>query len=206
VTQLLIIFFSTLPSPSDIYTLSLHDALPICEVSVRMQRTDGRLGTLIGAAVTQDRLATRDVDYLNSTNSKAWVEVTDRNQFPGGTIPWSVGQVTPVYFKIPILDDLLEEGDELVDLSFLRADGSLNLSGEIIPLGGALGRPKYVLDIIDNDFPKGEFNFLLSNFVTNEFTSNTVVATITVIRTNGAYGDVSVDYFTRNSPITPTAT
>src|SRR5439155_7303830 len=83
VTQLLIIFFSTLPSPSDIYTLSLHDALPICEVSVRMQRTDGRLGTLIGAAVTQDRLATRDVDYLNSTNSKAWVEVTDRNQFPG---------------------------------------------------------------------------------------------------------------------------
>lgn len=173
-------------------------------VSVRMNRTDGRLGTLLGRGITEDRIATSSVDYTQSTNSSPWIEANRRDRLP--MLPRSLGQVSPVYFRIPILDDTLEEGDELVDLSFVRAEAHQNLFGEIIPLGGALGRAAAKLNIVDNDFPKGEFNFLYSQYVTNEFTTNAVQAIITVIRTNGSHGAVSVEYFTRNSPITPAAT
>src|SRR5205823_12140950 len=114
-----------------------------------------------------------------------------------------VGDVSPVHLKMAILDDLLQEGDETVDLSFLRPDGSVTLGGEFIPLGGALGRAKATLIIADNDVDHGIINFVTPNYFTNE---NTINAVIMVIRTNGSVGPVSVDYYTRNSTNTPIAT
>ncbi|HKQ40227.1 MAG TPA: Calx-beta domain-containing protein, partial [Verrucomicrobiae bacterium] len=166
---------------------------------VQLNRTDGRLGTLLAVAVTGEKIATPGIDYLNATNNSAWREGRPRDDHPR---PYSIGDVNPVYFKVPILDDQVEEGDELIDLAFRRADGSLNLSGEIIPLGGALGGSKAVLDVIDNDFPRGTFNFLISNYITNEFSTNAI---ITVIRTNGSVGSASVEYFTRLSTNAPGA-
>lgn len=167
--------------------------------SLRMQRTDGRLGTLLGLGVTEDRFATPDVDYLNATNARAWIERWD--ELP---MPYSIGDVRSVFFRVPLLDDPTEEGDEVINLRFLKAEGTLNLGGEIIPIGGALGRAVSTLTIVDNDFPRGEFNFQISNFVTNELASNGL-ATIVVIRTNGSSGAASVEYFTRPATNTPVA-
>ena len=166
---------------------------------IQLNRTDGRLGSLLALAVTGDRIASPTIDYLNATNTTAWREGMPRDDHPR---PYTIGDVGPVFFRVPILDDALEEGDELIDLTFKRAEGSLNLSGEFIPIGAALGRSSAVLDVIDNDFPRGTFNFLVSSYVTNEFSTNAV---ITVIRTNGSVGSVSVEFLTRASTNTPSA-
>jgi uncharacterized delta-60 repeat protein len=173
------------------------DSYPVVEnmgfASVRMRRTDGRLGSLLGVAVTEPRTAVPGRDYVTSTNANAWIE--------GNTTQWSVGSVRPVFWNIPILDDALTTGNRQLDLQFLRAEGSLNLGGEYIPLGGALGRARALLTIAEDDFPAGEFNFLYANFITNE---NATYASITVIRTNGSVGKVSVLYMTEHST-TPVA-
>lgn len=156
---------------------------------IRMRRSDGRLGSLLGVAETETRTGLSGTDFLAATNANAWVEGYN------GWI-WSLGEVGSVYWPIKILDDTFQEGDELVTLKFLRAEGSLNLGGEYIPLGGAIGRAAATLTLLENDYPAGEFNFLYSNFITNE---NATYATITVIRTNGSVGPVTVEYFTRPS-------
>ena len=168
--------------------------------SLRMQRTDGRLGTMLGLGVTEERIATPGIDYLSVTNQNAWIE-----RYRDLPVPYSVSDVGSVFFRVPLLDDTLEEGDEIVNLRMLRAEGTLNLGGEIIPIGAALGRALSTLTLVDNDFPHGEFNFLVSNFVTNELASNGL-ATIVVIRTNGSVGNASVEYATRPSTNTPVAT
>src|SRR5205085_9229722 len=96
----------------------------------------------------------------------------------------------------------LQDGNRVLDLDFLRADGGITLGGEFVPLGGALGRHSAPLTIVDDDFPKGEFNFSASTYSTNEDAGSAI---ITVVRTNGSVGAVSVDYFTRNAANPPIA-
>ena len=159
---------------------------------VTLRRIDGNLGTLDVLAGTMDRLATTEADYLGATNAQSWPE------FAG--IMRSIGSITLNYFFINNLDDAFIEGNETFDLSLTRVMGSLTLGGEFIPLGGALGKADSVMTIADNDFPAGVFSFSSPVYHTNE---NAVQATITVIRTNGFTGRVTVDYQTR--PGTATA-
>ncbi len=170
--------------------------------SIRLQRTDGRLGTLTAFAAANDRVAISNVDYIATNLFETWREGTHGLPFVIDTGPVNVGEVAPVHLRLTLLDDTLQEGDESVDLSFLHPVGSLNLGGELIPLGGALGRAKATLIIADNDVDHGIFNFATPNFFTNE---NTISAVITVVRTNGSVGSASVDYYTRNSTNTPIA-
>ena len=60
-----------------------------------------------------------------------------------------------------------------------------------------------LVTIADNDFSHGEFNFNISGYITNE---NAAFALITVIRTNGSSGGVSVDYLTRPGLVAPATT
>src|SRR5690606_15415425 len=104
----------------------------------------------------------------------------------------SVGAVGLQYLDIPILNDSLREGDETFNLLTAPTVGSITLGGEFVPLGAARGYfDASPVTIADEDFDHGVFSFALSNFVTNE---NAGFATISVIRTNGSSGDVSVDY------------
>jgi uncharacterized delta-60 repeat protein/uncharacterized repeat protein (TIGR01451 family) len=179
--------------------------------SLKLQRVDGRLGTLVAEAGTMDRTANNGVDFLATNLVSVWpqgfyqtnIDFTFPIQFPTNFSPLSVGRVDPNYLRVPILDDRLQEGDELVDLSFLRPSGEIMLGGELIPLGGALGRASARLSILDNDFNPGVFAFSSPTYVTNE---NAVRAIITVIRTNGSVGQVSVDYFTTTEVTPPVAT
>ena len=179
--------------------------------SVRLERVDGRLGTSVASVGTSDRTASIGVDFVNTNLVTLWPEafyqtnndLTFPIYFPTNFAPISVGLVDPIYLRVPLIDDPLREGDESVDLNFLRPQGSITLGGDVIPLGAALGRSKARLTILDNDFDAGTFAFAAANFVTNE---NALRATITVIRTNGANGSASVDYFTDNVipvPATP---
>jgi uncharacterized delta-60 repeat protein/uncharacterized repeat protein (TIGR01451 family) len=181
------------------YTVDEHGQV----ASLKLERTDGRLGTVVANAGTADRTATVDLDFSNTNLVSLWPEAfyqTNFNMtfpvlFPTNFAPLSVGRVDPVYLRVPILDDTLREGDESIDLSFIRPEGSITLGGEFIPLGAALGRSSAKLTIADNDFDAGTFAFQSAVFTTNENAQN-LRATITVIRTNGANGLASVDYFT----------
>ena len=98
---------------------------------------------------------------------------------------------------VTLRDDVIIEGDEVFNLTLSQPNGKdvLFLGGENIPLGVALGPSSARLTIIDNDFQNGVLGFASSTFTVNE---NAGVATITVLRTNGTVGSVSVDYATTN--------
>ena len=85
--------------------------------------------------------------------------------------------------NIPILDDLLVEGNETVTLNLTNSSG-------------ASGITTAVLTIVDNDFAPGELNFSTNAFMVNEAGG---AATITVVRSNGFTGVVSVNYATTGS-------
>lgn len=169
--------------------------------SIKLERVDGRLGTIVAAAGTADRTAAVNFDFMNTNLVTLWAESfyqTNNNLtfpilFPTNFAPISVGKIDPIFLRVPLLDDTLREGDESVDLSFLRPQGSITLGGDVIPLGAAFGRSRARLTILDNDFDAGTFVFSSANFITNE---NALRATITVLRTNGANGSASVDYYT----------
>ena len=179
--------------------------------SVKLQRVDGRLGTVYAIAGTADRTASVNLDFMNTNLFTLWGEAfyqTNLNLtfpilFPTNFAPISVGKVDPIYLNVPLLDDALLEGDESVDLSFLRPHGQITLGGDVIPLGAALGRSRARLNILDNDFDAGTLVFLTPAFFTNE---NALRATITVVRTNGANGLASVDYYTTSDTLPPRAT
>jgi uncharacterized delta-60 repeat protein/uncharacterized repeat protein (TIGR01451 family) len=172
--------------------------------SVQLQRSDGRLGGLSALAGTDDRVATNGLDYVSTNFFNTWragyLVPPDGANFAA---TMSVGQVRDVFFRIPILNDTLQEGDETLNMDFLQPGGSITLGGEFIPLGGALGRYSATLNIGDDDVNRGIFNFGAATFATNE---SALRLQVSVIRTNGAQGTVSVDYFTRNSTNTPQAT
>ena len=65
----------------------------------------------------------------------------------------------------------------------------------MIPTYPALGTPSAPLEIINNNFPVGFVGFSATNYTTLN-TSNSI--TITVERTNGSAGSVSVTYYTAN--------
>jgi uncharacterized delta-60 repeat protein len=117
---------------------------------------------------------------------------------------------TDVNLNLNIYDNLAAQQNLLASLSLLNITelnittnaggvppqaGPLMLGGVVIPTFPALGMPGAALEIINNNFPVGFVGFSSTNYTAIN-TSNSV--TITVVRTNGSYGPVSVTYFTAN--------
>jgi uncharacterized delta-60 repeat protein/uncharacterized repeat protein (TIGR01451 family) len=72
------------------------------------------------------------------------------------------------------------------------------LGGENIPLGLALGRSSSTVNIIDDSRLPGVLGFSSAQYLTSEKTN----ALITIIRTNGAAGAISIKYSTANGTAT----
>ncbi len=162
-----------------------------------MRRVDGRLGTAQVIATNSNVTANSPGDFFNQGVPQIWPEFAY-------AAPDSVGYVGVNYFAIPILEDTFQEGDETFHVGAVIPSGSITLGGEFVPLGAARGRfDASMVTIADNDFSPGEFNFNLSGYITNEGAS---FALITVIRTNGTAGGVSVDYLTRPGPVAAATT
>jgi hypothetical protein len=156
------------------------------EFAATIRRVDGRLGQAVASANLAANTAQLDDDVIPTSVTPIWRQ---KNFADGG---YSLGFPGLNYFRIPIADDNLREGDETFDLLAPTVSGSILLGGEVIPLGAARGFGDFGrVAISDNDFDRGVFNFAVSNFATNE---NAVKATITVVRTNGSSGPVTVDY------------
>lgn len=162
-----------------------------------MRRVDGRLGTAQVIATNFNNTALNPADFESLGLARIWPEFNY-------VAPRSVGDVGLDYFPIPINEDLLQEGDETFGIGAVLPLGSITLGGEFVPLGLARGHLDVSqVAIADNDFSHGMFVFSTKAYITNE---NAGFAVITVIRTNGSSGAVSVDYMTRPGVSSPATT
>ncbi|MDB6034285.1 MAG: hypothetical protein JWM16_4623 [Verrucomicrobiales bacterium] len=167
-------------------TYSVDEFAPT--LSVTLSRVDGRLGTLSADATTADRLAQAGSDYVQAKTTMTWPE------FPF-IAPRGVGAVGNIFFRIPILNDILIEGDEIFDMLLSNQAGSITLGGEFIPLGGTRGHFNAPVELRDDDVNHGTFAFSSPTYTVNENSGNAVV---TIVRTNGSVGNVSVQFYTQN--------
>jgi uncharacterized repeat protein (TIGR01451 family)/uncharacterized delta-60 repeat protein len=97
--------------------------------------------------------------------------------------------------ELLVFNDLTISDNLFADLSLLNLNsyGLLTLGGVVIPTGPALGVPGSQLEILNNNAPVGIVGYSAANYTTVN-TSNQV--TITVLRTNGSSGDISIYYWT----------
>ena len=184
---------------------------------ITLTRTNGNLGQAAATFSTEDRpagpaAAQAGLDYTSLVSTPTWISTFGRitnsmiseafqgpnnATFGGGTLTNVFQIVTNNSVVVTLRDDAVIEGDEVFNLTLSQPNGRdvLFLGGENIPLGVALGPSSARLTLIDNDFQSGVLGFAASTFTVNE---NAGVATITVLRTNGTVGSVSVDYATTN--------
>jgi uncharacterized delta-60 repeat protein len=148
-----------------------------------VDRTDGVLGGAAFYYFTAGGSATPGSDYLSGF----------------GGIDWEDGDSLSYVPYISLVNDNLIEGNETFHLLGVVVPFGLTLAGEPIPIGAALGRDYALATIVDDDFPVGVLGFSSPTYTVNE---NGGSATITVIRTNGSTGVVSVRYATSDGTAT----
>lgn len=156
-------------------------------LTVPLQRYDGRLGTAQATGAASDNLAVGSQDFSATGVVPTWAQ--------NGAIdatPISIGFAGERFHTIGITDDAEIEGDETFGLRLVNPVGTINLGGDVIPLGAALAVPEAVATIADNDFNKGILAFSAVTYFTNENAS----MRLTVVRTNGSSGAISVRYYT----------
>ena len=105
--------------------------------------------------------------------------------------------------RLAIFDNLNSSGNLGLNLQLSQPLGTLTLGGEPIPVGVALGNAEARLTIVDDSVPAGTLGFSVTNFFVNESGVN---ATITVIRTNGSTGPITVQYQTTPGTALPGST
>ena len=162
-------------------------------MSVQMDRLDGLLGTAGAMTYTSNRIAIAGVDYVGTTAPTTFAE------WYGFMVSDGFGGGYPLvrYFNVPIIDNSRIDGNRILDLGLAEPFGRMTgLGGEFVPLGGALGRSYSTLTIVDNDFSPGTLVFNPTNYLVSENVAGTTNVTLTVLRTNGLHGLVTVDYWT----------
>ncbi len=171
-------------------------------VVMQVTRTNGRLATATITMRTIDETATSGADYQGLVDTRTWVA---RHGFQGLQM-FGSSDLTNKLFSVPILDDPLVEGDETFDIvlenpvsSLLLPDNSVfNIQSVLTPTNVAIGvavasQGSAKVTLFDNDFAFGVFDFSVTNYFIDEAAGEAV---ITVNRTDGGVGNVSVQYST----------
>ena len=105
-----------------------------------------------------------------------------------GVLTWADGDTASKTFAVGIIDDLLTNANRTINLALF---GATNVTaGTPITL---TGQTNATLTIVDNEFGRGVVGFSQPSF---DVLESSAVATITVVRTNGSAGVVSVDFGT----------
>jgi len=104
-----------------------------------------------------------------------------------GTLQFRQGDLSKT-FTIPIVNGTTVQPDQTVLLNLYNVTG-----------GGSLGRTNAVLTIINDNFTAGHISFSAPSYATNE---DAGVAQITVTRTGGASGVISITAITSNGTAT----
>jgi uncharacterized delta-60 repeat protein len=140
---------------------------------------------VINVVRTGSAVGTVSVDYLTmpgtASNGVDYVSST-------GTLTFGPGETNKT-FTVTIIDDLLQEGNETLTLLLTNARGP-----------AVTGLAQATLTIVDNDFSAGQISFGASSFSVPE---NAGPAVITLIRTGGSLGVVSVQYSTGGGTASP---
>lgn len=117
------------------------------------------------------------VDYFTPTNGTA---VIGTDYYPtNGTVTFNPG-ISDVQIQVPVINNGLVEGNKTVLLALTNAVNTILASPS-----------NAVLTIIDTVSAPGQLSFEATNYVVSETDGN---AYVTVIRTNGSSGSVSVNY------------
>ena len=141
-------------------------------LTVTVNRTGGSDGTV-------------SVDYSTSNNS-----ATAGSDYTAvsGTLTWLDGETVPQSFNLTINDDAQYEGDETFNVSLNNF------------VNATVGTSSALVTITENELPVyGTLAFTASSYNVNE---NGASATITVSRSGGSDGSVSVDYLTTDGTAT----
>lgn len=161
-------------------------------------RTNGSNGPGIVRFDTIDAIygpgmATAGIDYLTTQVEPFW---SGGSSGPNNVLRGLLSS-GPADVIVPILEDSLIEGDEVVGLSLSIASPTISVAGAEAFNGVALGRRSASLTITDNDFEHGVLGYSEAAYTVNE---NAGQMRIVVTRTNGASGAVAVNYTTGDLP------
>ncbi len=180
---------------------------------VSLVRSNGNLGTIAAnfysplAATNQQGIARLGTDFTIGNLKPTWATM------------WSSSWTRSVAFEdqnyvgsagnnaaetLTIINNTNFTGNVIANLALVAPAFDLfSLGGETIPLGAALGlNQTSPMTIIDGNFPAGTFSFSAPSYTVNE---NASTATVTLVRTNGTKGIVTVYYRTFNgTAISPT--
>jgi uncharacterized delta-60 repeat protein/uncharacterized repeat protein (TIGR01451 family) len=96
-----------------------------------------------------------------------------------------------LYLTIHNDTNTLQNLNASLSLLNVSSFGLMSLGGQTIPTGPALGQPTAGLVIVNDNYSAGTLGFGATNYLTVD-TAGTV--TLTVLRTNGSTGPVSVNY------------
>lgn len=164
-------------------------------IAASVIRRNGNLGSSAVTAATVSGVASDAEDFKAATNNLTWGI--------GGPMD-SQSVTSAVQFTVVVTNDTKIEGNEPFRAQLTAPTGTLVLGGEVIPNGIALGsKVASVITIVDDDLEGGELGFSQPEFIINE---NGVDALITVLRTNGLVGTVTVKYTTATNLVTNPAT
>ena len=143
--------------------------------TIKVVREGGSAGAVTVDYSTSNGSATAGADYTATS----------------GTLSFAAGEVEKE-FTVPVLDDTADEDDEAVNLALTNPSNRARLATPNVA----------VLRILDNDAPGGDpgtLRFSAANYSVGE---DGGTATITVGRTGGTFGTVSVSYATSDGTAT----
>ena len=137
--------------------------------TISVTRANGSSGAVSVSYATSNGTASAPGDYTAKT----------------GTLNWADGDTAVKTFTVPVINDGVTEPNETINLTLTNATG-----------GAVLGLPKTaILTILDAN-PAGLLQFSAPTYSVNE---SGLAATITVTRTGGSTGAISVTYATSNA-------
>lgn len=139
-----------------------------------VNRVSGSLGTVTVQYATTNGSAISGTDYIGATN----------------TLTWSSGDVSPRVVSIPLINPNAVGGNKQFGVAL--SNPILNSTNSASLLAGEITNATLV---ITNDSSYGSVQFSAPGYTVSE---NGGYATITVVRTGGYVGTVSVNYATSN--------
>ncbi|HEY1787979.1 MAG TPA: Calx-beta domain-containing protein, partial [Verrucomicrobiae bacterium] len=184
-------------------------------LSVGLVRTNGALGPISANFSVIPGLAASGSDYsYNSTPPLFWVAsqfTTHLTRDRSDGLFGLNGSLEDVYGLFLTLADLPLNNQSAVTVSVINnaqksgnenagfqlanpsSDNEFYLGSENIPLGAALGANNAPFTLIDNTSQAGTLSFLSTNYIATNSLAN-----ITVVRSNGVFGIVSMRCFATN--------
>jgi uncharacterized delta-60 repeat protein/uncharacterized repeat protein (TIGR01451 family) len=187
----------------DTYAVNKHQAF----LYVSLMRTNGWLGWASANFAVLPGLAQNAVDYVYEANDPIyvgpWPLTRQRNEgfFNTNTLPFdSFGAMYNGYTLDQAVITIRANNstgnrDSILQLANPSLADRFFLGGDNIPMALALGRSTASFTIVDDNHSPGILGFSAPAYSVGEAATNAV---ITVTRTNGSYGTVSVVYSTSN--------